>query len=167
VQLIAGPTAGGQPPSVFPTTSCIGLLSLAAASAAGFQNVKPQVATPDSRIHPGPNGEGDSSHALHLLRVVQLIAGRLGAFTLKALFYHTLFPRRLSMFPLIPLFALIAIFGGGATLLWYDELSKEQKQEADRLAGNYARQIYGKAIDELSKDQAGHVARMTKQHFAK
>jgi len=71
------------------------------------------------------------------------------------------------MFPLIPLFALIAIFGGGATLLWYDDLTKEQKQEADRLAASYAKQIYSKALTELSKEQANHVARLTKQHFAK
>jgi hypothetical protein len=71
------------------------------------------------------------------------------------------------MFPLIPLLALIAIFGGGATLLWYEQLSKEQKQAADRLAAHYAKQVYSKAIDELTKDQANHVARLTKQHFTK
>ncbi len=71
------------------------------------------------------------------------------------------------MFPLVPLFALIAIFGGGATLLWYEQLSKEQKQEADRLAAQYAKQIYSKAVNELSREQANHVARLTRQHFAK
>jgi hypothetical protein len=71
------------------------------------------------------------------------------------------------MFPLIPLFALISILGGGVTLAWYSELTREQKQEADRIAAGYAKQLFGKAVSELSKDQAGHVARLTKQHFQK
>jgi hypothetical protein len=72
-----------------------------------------------------------------------------------------------TMFPFIPLAALIAIFGGGAALLWYDQLSEKQKQEADRLAAAYGKQLYGKAVDQLSREQASHVARMTEQHFAK
>lgn len=66
---------------------------------------------------------------------------------------------------LIPLLALLAIFGGGATLIWYDQLSKEQQQEADRLACNYASDLFGKTMKELTTDQAKHVAMLTKRHF--
>jgi hypothetical protein len=71
------------------------------------------------------------------------------------------------MFPLIRLLALIAILGGGVTLAWYNQLTREQQQEADRIAAGYAKQLYSKAIDQLTKDQANHVARLTKQHFTK
>lgn len=69
------------------------------------------------------------------------------------------------MFRLIQLIALIAVFGGGATLLWYDGLSEEEQQEADRIACDYARQLYNKGLKELTKAQANQVALLTKQHF--
>lgn len=68
-------------------------------------------------------------------------------------------------FPIIPLLALAAILGGGFTLVWYDELSKEQKEEADRIAAQYARQLYGKSVKELTRAQGSHVVSLTKQHF--
>ena len=69
------------------------------------------------------------------------------------------------MFPLIPLFALMAILGGGATLVWYDQLSKEEQQEADRIACNYAKEIFGKSMKELTKAEAAHVASLTQGHY--
>jgi hypothetical protein len=69
------------------------------------------------------------------------------------------------MFPLIPLLALFAIFGGGVTIAWYSDLSREQKQEADRLACNYAKELFGKYLNELTKEQANHVAMLTKRQF--
>ncbi len=69
-------------------------------------------------------------------------------------------------FPIIPLLALAAILGGGFTLVWYDELSKEQKEEADRIAADYAKQLYGKSMRELTRAQGNHVVALTKQHFS-
>jgi hypothetical protein len=69
------------------------------------------------------------------------------------------------MFPLIPVLALFAIVGGGATLVWYDRLSKEEKEKADRLACGYAREVFDKSLDDLTKEQANHVAMLTKRHF--
>jgi hypothetical protein len=68
-------------------------------------------------------------------------------------------------FPIIPLLALAAILGGGFTLVWYDELSKEQKEEADRIAAQYAQQLYGKSVKELTRAQGSNVVALTKQHF--
>ena len=70
------------------------------------------------------------------------------------------------MFPFIPLLALIVILGGGTTLAWYGQLSKEQKQEADRIAFNYAKEVFGKGLKELTSEQAKHVAMLTKRHFS-
>jgi hypothetical protein len=70
-------------------------------------------------------------------------------------------------FPIIPLLALAAILGGGVTLVWYDELTKEQKEEADRIAANYSRQLYGKTVKDLTSEQGSHVAALTKRHFTK
>ena len=70
------------------------------------------------------------------------------------------------MFPLIPILALFAIVGGGATLAWYSELSKEEKTEADRIACDYAAELYQKNLKELTKAEAAHVARLTASHFS-
>ncbi len=73
---------------------------------------------------------------------------------------------RIAMFPVIPLLAVFAIFGGGAALLWYDRLSPQEKQKADRIACDYARDVFGKGMKELTKAEANHVAMLTKRHFA-
>jgi hypothetical protein len=70
------------------------------------------------------------------------------------------------MVPIIPLLAWLLIGGGGATLLWYDGLSKEEQDAAEGVACDYARQLYGKSLKELTKAQASHVALLTKEHFA-
>lgn len=69
-------------------------------------------------------------------------------------------------FPIIPLLALAAILGGSVTLVWYDKLSQEQKEEADRLAANYAKELYGKSMRELTQAQTSHVVALTKGHFS-
>jgi hypothetical protein len=69
------------------------------------------------------------------------------------------------MFPLVPLFALFAIVGGGATLAWYSDLSREQQKEADRIAAGYANRLFGKPVKELTRQQAGRVSMLTKRHF--
>jgi hypothetical protein len=70
------------------------------------------------------------------------------------------------MFPLIPLFALFAIVGGGVTLAWYADLSKEDQEAADKIAADYAKSVYQKSIDDLTKAQLAHVAHLTEKHFA-
>jgi hypothetical protein len=69
------------------------------------------------------------------------------------------------MFPLIPLLAIFAIVGGGATLVWYDRLSKEEKQKADRIACDYAKEVFNKSLEDLTNEEAKHVAMLTKRHF--
>ncbi len=69
------------------------------------------------------------------------------------------------MFPLIPLFALAAMFGGGATLAWYVDLSPKEQEDADRIAGDYAVGIFNKTLDDLTQEQADRVAQLTQKHF--
>ena len=69
------------------------------------------------------------------------------------------------MFPLIPLLALAAIFGGGVTLAWYSNLSPEDQESADRIACEYARDIYQKSLEDLTEAQADYVHALTKRHF--
>jgi hypothetical protein len=70
------------------------------------------------------------------------------------------------MFPLIPLLALLAVFGGGGTLVWYHQLSQSEQEEADRIACGYAKRFFNKTMEELSREQADRVAQLTKQHFS-
>ncbi len=70
------------------------------------------------------------------------------------------------MFPIIPLLALAAILTGGTTLYWYHRLGKEQKEEADRIAGDYSMELFGKTLRQLTDLEAERVHSLTKRHFA-
>jgi hypothetical protein len=69
------------------------------------------------------------------------------------------------MFPIIPILALLAIVGGGTTLLWYEELSREEKERANRLANHYAAELFDKTVKELTKSEANRVNSLVRSHF--
>ncbi|QJW95410.1 hypothetical protein [Frigoriglobus tundricola] len=69
------------------------------------------------------------------------------------------------MFPIIPILALIAICGGGATLMWYDALTREEKERANRLTTSYAAEHFGKAVKDLTQSQASRVQALVRAHF--
>ncbi|MCE9566241.1 MAG: hypothetical protein K8U57_29820 [Planctomycetes bacterium] len=69
------------------------------------------------------------------------------------------------MFPIIPVLALVALFGGGATLYWYDALSRDEKARANRMVGDMAWQLFGKTVEELTEAEARHINNRIKQHF--
>ncbi len=68
-------------------------------------------------------------------------------------------------FPLIPLLAIAMILGGTGTLAWYSSLSREKREEADRKANELARQLFNKALDELTERQAKQVHDKVKPEF--
>ena len=68
------------------------------------------------------------------------------------------------MRPVIPLLALLGIVGSVGTLCWYGCLSETQKEEADRIAGEYASLMFGKALDELTSSEAAQVRSLTLRH---
>lgn len=69
------------------------------------------------------------------------------------------------MFPIVPILALIAIFGGGATLLWYDNLSQQEKDRANRLTMQYAKELFGKTVNELTSAEASRIHALVRGHF--
>jgi hypothetical protein len=69
------------------------------------------------------------------------------------------------MIPLIPILAGLAVLGGGATFVWYDSLSGEDKKNANRLTGEYARSLFGKAVDQLTPSEVRAVHDRVKAHF--
>lgn len=69
------------------------------------------------------------------------------------------------MFPFIPLIALASLLGGSVTLIWYYCLSPEEQKKADRIAGQYALEMFGKKLDELTSSEANDVHKFTKRHF--
>jgi hypothetical protein len=73
--------------------------------------------------------------------------------------------RTIMVFPLIPILAVIAILGGGATLVWYDTLSDDEKNHANDWAAHYAEQLYHKTVAELTREEAQVVHRLTRGHF--
>jgi hypothetical protein len=61
------------------------------------------------------------------------------------------------VFPLIPIFALIAIVGGGGTLAWYCSLDEEEKDVANELAF----ELFEKTVEQLNRGQS----KILKQRF--
>ena len=61
------------------------------------------------------------------------------------------------IFPIIPIIALVAILGGGATLGWYSRLTDEEKD----LVNELALELFEKTAKELNKSQS----KLLKQKF--
>jgi hypothetical protein len=69
------------------------------------------------------------------------------------------------MLPIFPLIMLAQMGIGAAGLYWYKNLPSDEKEEADRAAAECARQLFGKALNQLTADQAHKVHEMVKRQF--
>lgn len=68
--------------------------------------------------------------------------------------------------PVTGILGSIATALGLYTLYWYENLSKEEKKEADALAAEYAQNLYDKGLNALTSAQLRHVQELVKGHFA-
>ena len=59
--------------------------------------------------------------------------------------------------PLIGIFSSVCTALGLYGLYWYHNLTKEEQEEADRLACQYAQQLYSKGLDQLTSQQLSRV----------
>ncbi|HTU18826.1 MAG TPA: hypothetical protein VMG10_12270 [Gemmataceae bacterium] len=71
-----------------------------------------------------------------------------------------------SRFPWFPLITSAATGLGLFGLFWYDSLGSEDKRRADGLAADYARQLYGCTVEELTATQRGRVNNLVKADLA-
>lgn len=69
------------------------------------------------------------------------------------------------MFPLIPVVAVLGILAGAGGLAWYEALSTEEKENADRLASEFAWNVYDSSVKNLTQAQADNVASMVRRHL--
>ena len=70
-----------------------------------------------------------------------------------------------TMFPVIGLLGTAFAALGAYVLVWYHDLTKEEREEADRLACDYAMQIYNRKLNQLSHSEKGFINDLVKQHF--
>lgn len=68
--------------------------------------------------------------------------------------------------PVTGILGALAAALGLYTLYWYENLSKEEKAEADALAAEYAWSIYNKGLNALTSAQLRHVQELVKGHYA-
>jgi hypothetical protein len=68
-------------------------------------------------------------------------------------------------YPLVGILAAVAVALGLYTMYWYENLSKEEKQRADELAIEYAKNLYGKGLNDLTSAQMERVEGLVKGHF--
>ncbi|QVL30812.1 hypothetical protein KIH39_18415 [Telmatocola sphagniphila] len=69
-------------------------------------------------------------------------------------------------FPIVPLISTVCAALGLGGLYWYYQLSKEEQQEADRIAMGYARSLYNKTVEELTSSEIDKIRALTKSHFS-
>jgi hypothetical protein len=60
-------------------------------------------------------------------------------------------PEVCMVFPVIPVAAAAAVILGGVALVWYSNLTAEEKEKADIRANEVAQEWFGQALDKLSK----------------
>jgi hypothetical protein len=77
------------------------------------------------------------------------------------------FPERfhLIMFPVIPIIAWAVVALGGSALCWYHRLPQKEKEEADRLAAGYSSELFDKAVNQLTADEARQISKLVRRHF--
>lgn len=69
--------------------------------------------------------------------------------------------------PVIGLLSAIAAALGLYGLVWYENLTKEEKEKADRLACEYAKTLYSKGLHQLTSSQLDIVQGLVKTHLGK
>lgn len=69
------------------------------------------------------------------------------------------------MLPLIPLACVAGFIASALGLTWYDSLSKAEKEKADKLAADFAWQLYQKSVKNLTSDQAESVAALVRDRL--
>ncbi len=69
------------------------------------------------------------------------------------------------VFPIIPITAIAAIAGGSFALGWYFNLSKEKQEEANKIANSKAKELFGKAADQLASPEAEKVIKKTQEDY--
>ena len=69
------------------------------------------------------------------------------------------------MLPLIPLACVAGFIASALGLTWYDSLSKAEKEQADKLAADFAWQLYQKSVKNLTSDQAESVAALVRDRL--
>jgi hypothetical protein len=69
------------------------------------------------------------------------------------------------MYPIVPILAGFASLFGLTTLVWYYDLSREERARADRLTAEYARSLFDKAVDDLTRSEAKSIHDRVKAHF--
>jgi hypothetical protein len=74
---------------------------------------------------------------------------------------------RIMRFPLVGALSAVAAALGIYGLVWYEGMTKEEKEEADRLASQYAMTLYNKGLDQLTSHQLSRVQALVQGHFAK
>jgi len=67
--------------------------------------------------------------------------------------------------PWVGLGSAVAAALGLYGLYWYDNLSRQEKEEADRMAEEYAKRLYGRGVDQLTAHQLTRVRDIVKEHF--
>lgn len=69
------------------------------------------------------------------------------------------------MIPLIPILCALGIVAGAGGLAWYESLSDDEKQKADRMAGELAWKLYQKSVKNLTRDQADRIATIVRERL--
>jgi hypothetical protein len=116
----------------------------------------PQVKRPDSK---------EESRRVHPARV-RGVETFVCVFRVQSFFFKKGWCSMSFHLPVTGILSSLAAALGLYTLYWYENLSKEEKREADALAAEYASNLYDKGLNALTSAQLRHVQELVKGHFA-
>ena len=68
-------------------------------------------------------------------------------------------------FPVIPLLLVAGQLGLIAAFAWYQKLSKSAQDQANEVAGEVAMELFGKALDQLTKSQFSQVGAVVQKRL--
>jgi 2-polyprenyl-3-methyl-5-hydroxy-6-metoxy-1,4-benzoquinol methylase len=66
---------------------------------------------------------------------------------------------------IFPILSSVFAAVGAVGLCWYYSLSLEEQERADKLANEYAKQLYQKSMDELNSHQLSDIQNRVRQQF--
>ncbi len=69
------------------------------------------------------------------------------------------------MFPLIPFLCAGGVVGGVLGYAWYERLSAQEQERANRLAAEYATKLFCTSLENLTHAQRDTVHGLVEQHF--
>ena len=70
------------------------------------------------------------------------------------------------MIPLIRILCAVGVIAGVGGLVWYDSMSDNEKQKADRIARQLAVRLYRQSVENVTPEQATKIETIVRERMS-